>query len=192
MPPPVIANVFKVAHRIEQDLGLGYTIFTRHYRAPGLDVADIAAAYIDHFSGDQVLVLSSNWAFQSMEITPLDGLTAPSFFAFTGGAHGTASGDIVPGYCNVISQRTAVRGPRGRGRMYIGPTTEGALTSGRFLTANLTTIAASWGAFDANMAGDGIQPVVASYVHSDAHDVVSIRADQSAGIQRRRQRRIAP
>jgi hypothetical protein len=51
-----------------------------------------------------------------------------------------------------------------------------------------TTVAvqAAWDTFVTDARAAGVAPVVASYVHADAHDIIAVQARSVMGQQRRR------
>jgi hypothetical protein len=130
--------------------------------------------------------IQTSFACTTLEVTKLDGTTAGQPEAVTSFA-GQSTGDIVPAASGVLSLHTAQRGPRGRGRLYLGPPGEGIIATGQLASGTPANIAGAWATFNAAMAADGFFHCVASYVHADSHDITSYRCDTLLGTQRRRQ-----
>jgi hypothetical protein len=122
------------------------------------------------------------------QILKLDGTSATVPFTIpTGTFKGTASGsDQIAQCCSVVSHHTAQRGPRGRGRTYVGPLVESAQANGVLNSTVQGQQATAWSNFVAGMASDSAPMVVASYVHADANEVTSLHVDTICGTQRRR------
>lgn len=188
MPPlPTIADVYRCTF-VHFGASLD-SVNVLHFRAASATVADVAAGIqegLDAANPFDGIPLS--FTTPAVEILPLDGSSATATFPITG-ANGTGGGDFIPAACFVVSLRTAQRGPRGRGRVYVGPLVESLNHDGKLLTADATGLADNWRDFIDGCAGatPSVQLVVASYVHADAHDVVSHRVDIPLGTQRRRQ-----
>jgi hypothetical protein len=192
MPPlPTIANVYRCA---VPWFGLSPApVNVMHFRTTDTsDVAEIVSAIGDAYdaitSGGPWHCLDNNFSATELAITPLDGVTAQSNQPLGTTMIGSASGELIPSMAGVVSFATTQRGPRGRGRVYVGPITESQQDGGFLETTALTEMLTGWGQWHAAMrAGSpSIDPVVASYVHADAHSIVSIRVDFVVGTQRRR------
>lgn len=130
--------------------------------------------------------MGSSYSATSVSITPLDGSSAATdhgITAITGGS----SGEVIPMASAVVSLKTAQKGARGRGRMYVGPTTEGSQDSGILDSAIQAAMLTGWGNFIASLETDLTPLHVASYTHVDSHEVTSVRIDTLLGTMRRRQ-----
>jgi len=192
MPPlPAIAGVFRVT--IDWSVSNGVTprnVF--HVRSPTATVAQIATGLESAFVAGigQFETVSSLFQFNSVSILPLDGTSATTIHTLatthTGGA---GSGEFIPAMAGVLSLRTAQRGSRGRGRMYLGPSPEAIQTNGQLDNTRVGDSVAGWVAFENHLVAESpsIEMVVASYVHADAHSVTSISMRQIAGTIRHRQ-----
>src|SRR3954451_12387594 len=65
---------------------------------------------------------------------------------------GDGTGDMVPNCAQVVSFHTTQRGPRGRGRAYIGPVTEGNITNGSFTDTFTGGVVSQWETFIGELA----------------------------------------
>ena len=77
--------------------------------------------------------------------------------------------------------------------MYVGPCTEEAITHGKLETAVRAAMITAWGDWRDDIGNVGFDTeadfdlVIASYVHADEHNVVSIDVEIPVATQRRRQ-----
>jgi hypothetical protein len=179
---PVISNVFRTVLLWNQAHGLAPRNVLHFRGSPGTG-AGLASALDTNFADAMWDLVQQDWAFTAVGITPLDGSTAEAIFPVT--AQGsTTNGDWNWQVAAAVSIRTAQRGPRGRGRVYLGPVAESRVSSGIFSTGPATITA--WNDFADAMAGDGYDLGVASYVHSDFHPATRIAMDLVPATQRRR------
>jgi hypothetical protein len=179
---PVIPDVFRVTLNWNPAHGVSPRN-VMHFSAPSKTASqfptDLAAAW----QTAQWDWVQQDWAFTSVDILKLDGVSSTVTVPL--GAQGSlVSGDWIVGACGVLSIKTAQRGSRGRGRLYLGPLPESKLTAGQI--NNALPISTAWSTFFANAATHGWIGGVASYVHADFHPLTSIRADIIPGMQRRR------
>lgn len=101
---------------------------------------------------------------------------------------GSGTGPTIPQSAAIVSLYTLRRGPRGRGRVFAGPISEGSTDNG---VVGLTSKGLMETAWDDFAAGINSQPggpnlVVASYAHSSAQDVNNIVVQNICGTQKRR------
>ena len=162
-----------------------------HVRAASATVSDIASVVGGALgtNGNSVFNnLYTGLEITSIQILPLDGTSAASDWNLPSTVHGSGAGGVLPQTCQVVSFHSAQRGSRGRGRMYIGPVGETQVNNGLITGSSQTTPLAGFGDFVDDMNADtpSTQLVVASYLHSDAHDVTNIRVDTVTGTQRGR------
>lgn len=194
MPPlPTIPNVYRVSLEWDQANGIQPNN-VMHIAAVTGTVDEVAAAIEDAHTSvigthNPWAGMSSSFELTTLKLLPLDGTSAEFDFALSTPWAGSASGEIIPASAAVMSFHTIQRGARGRGRMYVGPTTEGSQINGLITGTVVTEMTAGWIAFQAALLAESpsLQLVVASYVHADANDVTSFRCDSVAGTQRRRQ-----
>lgn len=183
-PLPVIAGVVRCTLNWESNAHPS-THNVLHFLDPVGSATHVAQEIADGFTNDALLDLSSVYILNSVDILPLDGTTASQRGAVSGGPVGFSSGDTIQSACALIDLYTAQRGPRGRGRVFLGPIGESAQANG-FVTSP-AAVSDGWNATIAAWAGsDAGQLVVASYVHADAHEVVTASCRSVYGSQRRR------
>lgn len=183
MPPlPVIDDVFRVTF----NWGGAHGITPRnviHVRAPLLDEQGVSTALVSSFNDDMWKCVQQDYAFSSMDILKLDGTSATQ--TINNAAQGSlTSGDSIPEACGIVSLRTAQRGSRGRGRVFLGPVAESQQAQGVIVSPTTTSIA--WEAFRDELVDNDAELVVASYVHADANPVTNIIMEPIIGTQRRR------
>jgi len=188
MTLPVIADTYRITLNWSTQAGVApRNVF--HVRSSGNTAAAIGALMESEFESTMFAGMASQFALLSLDVLPLDGSSATLVHGMTRSITGDSSGDFVPSTAAVCSFRTAQRGPRGRGRMYIGPCTEGVQTDGILSGTVASSGAAAWAEFmtDLAAASPAAALVVASYKHADAHDVTSLIYELILGTQRRRQ-----
>lgn len=191
-PLPVIANVYRIAVLWNTVAGVTpRNIFHVKCTASSdlQEIVDVIGAAGDSTGVNMWNVCSSSLVATALQITPLDGSTAGVDLAMPTSWTGAQADSQVPSTAAVVSFHTAQRGPRGRGRVYVGPACESTIVSGSLVGANQALMLASWDYFHDTMLADtpSVQLGVASYVHGDFHPIASIRVDNLVGTQRRRQ-----
>lgn len=190
MPLPVIADTFRCTLNWASTGGvLPHNVF--HVQALTGNEADLFAVLEANFTTNMFAFMHDGINIESVDIIKLDGSSAQQSFNMTEFIDGQGTGDVLPAYAAVLSLHTTQRGPRGRGRMFIGPTTEalvdnGTIGGGGFVDATIT----AWDTFKDDLAGAGVDLGVASYAHSDFHGVTTFSMSGVAGIQRRRQEQL--
>lgn len=97
------------------------------FDTPGEDLVEAFTAEVIPLLQD---VLHSNYVLQSFRVETLPGhLTVHE--AAGGGQNGALTGDQLPPFvAGVVTIRSATPGRRGRGRLFLGPVSEGRNTSG--------------------------------------------------------------
>jgi hypothetical protein len=125
-----------------------------------------------------------------LRVTPLDGSGA-TFVLTTSGAKwtGRTAGEAVPAEAALISFRTALRGPRHRGRIYLPWVGEASQSNGAIAAASIANMNTGWTAFISALSAGGATLVIASYVAASAQAVSSFLVEAQSGTQRRRQSR---
>ena len=197
MPPlPVIAGVYRIAYLW---VGGGVNpVNVHHYRISGATptlqtiATNLGNAHAAGAHGG-FEALSSLYNCSAVQITPLDGVTAGQVLGLGRTLTGSATGEQIYNAAAVLSQHTAQRGPRGRGRSYIGPITESVTANGILDATVGANMLSGWNSVHTAMLGSTppATPVVASYKHADAHDVTGIRIDNYVGSMRRRLDKLA-
>jgi hypothetical protein len=184
---PVIADVMRVTLNWEPLAGVAPRNVL-HFRHPGIDPVEAATAVGAALTDEMFAAMHAGYLCNQLAVLPLDGTTATFLQTFVG-VSGNGDGDFLPAVSALVSLRTGVRGPRGRGRCYVGPTTESSSAGGTLLGAAQTDMQAAWDTFRAAVTtafGDG-GLVVVSYTHGDENPVVSSTVEHLLATQRRRQ-----
>jgi hypothetical protein len=191
-PLPVIADVFRVSFEWES-VYPDSPINVVNISCPTGDEADVAAGVEAAFQPSQFDFISSAYSLSSLFVTKLDGVSAGQRFPLTP-VTGGASGEIVSEQTAVVSLGTTQRGPRGRGRIYLGPTTEAMVAHGVMTSMVAASIASIWQDWaNAMIAGSPSQAIgVASYLHADWNQATTITCKVNVGTQVRRLRRTRP
>ena len=188
MPPPVITNVYRVTYLWNQNDGITprNVIHVRGATTP--TATQVGTAVLAANQLHQWKFVSNGWNFTQVEVLPLDGFTAGAFVT-TSATGGEATGDAIPAQAAVVSMRTGHRGSSGRGRVYLGPTTEDSQANGLLNTTSVAQCTTAWNGFLAALASGtpSLELVVASYKHQFANTVTSIFCEVVAATQRRRQ-----
>ena len=190
MPLPVIPFTYRVVFNWNHVAGVK-PVNVIHVRATDLaahTASAVGAGVWGAFQDHQFTVLSSSQQMSSITVLPLDGVSASA--VVTGGPNsGEGSGDICPAISGIVSLRTGLRGSRGRGRIYLGPTTEGKQNGGFISDSDAAALTFAWNHFQSALNGGSppLELVIASYKHADANAVVSANGETACATQRRRQ-----
>lgn len=143
-------------------------------------------AFVDGLAAGSLDYISSQYTLTSIDFLPLDGTTPSHSGAPTSPPDGGGGSDFIVEGCAILSLHTDVRGPRGRGRVFLPALPEAAQSGGTLTSA--TALAAAWMTTLGNW--DGTTEigtlVVASYEHADYNVVDSITVPQIIGTQRGR------
>jgi hypothetical protein len=195
MPLPVIADVFRVTLDWNTVDGVTPRNVINVRCTDTSDVSDIAGAFSDAYSGLSVSPwkpMSSSAECGSLTILPLDGTSAGIEVFMDTHFFGSSGGSIVPSTAVLMKFQTSVRGPRGRGRQYIGPCTEDVIDSGMITTTLRTDVHDAWVAFIEALAtgSPSIEFGIASYVHADFNTLEQVICELAVGTQRRRQNQL--
>jgi hypothetical protein len=191
MPLPVIADTYRVSIDWETHASVR-PVNVFHVRASGATVSDVAdsidASFNPAVNGNPFEAMHSGQQAFSFTVLPLDGASPGFIHSWTNTPAGGGSGEIIPQGAVVVSFHTGQRGPRGRGRMFVGPCRESVVADGVVDNTVQSDTAISFNAWFADMLTQTpvITPVIASYRHRDKHDIDSLRVDRIMGTQRRR------
>src|SRR6478752_10515752 len=131
-PLPTIGNCVRVALNWTAVGGVD-PINVFHLITASTNESDIAAALDDAFQANTgcFQALMANYTLDTYTITLLDGSSAGQVVNALGTPiTGGGGGNMVPQVAAVLSMHTPQRGPRGRGRLYIGPVGETEIDSG--------------------------------------------------------------
>lgn len=194
MALPVIDDVFRVTWNFQSYDGITPRI-VQHYRTSTANGQDVGLALWDAVVDNLFLPMHESFEPTSLSLIRLDGTSAtvvvPRPVDVTANLC-AGDGQIIPASAAVMSWRSLVRGPKGRGRSYIGPVTEGANENGMLVGDSLTELPAAWGSFYVALGEQdpSIGPVVASYVHEEAYLIQGASLSEVLGTQRRRQNQL--
>jgi hypothetical protein len=177
---PVIDECFRVTLRWGGGLNPDvHNVF--HVSSPTATPADVATALDGAWHNGQFGIVSNNYSVQTYLILPLDGSSTTHEFTpdpgNTEGLDGQASGEIIFNIALCLGFLTGQRGPRGRGRLFLGPITEGNIAGPSFHLVDFAALAGAWDAWSADMNTAGVVPGVASYAHHDFHAATAYRAN---------------
>lgn len=183
-PLPIIAGVTRCTLNWESN-DFPPTHNVLHFSGQSGTPNDRAQAIADGFTPDALVALASVYILNSVDFIELDGTSPQVTGTVTSGPIGGSTGDPIPTACALVDLYTDQRGPRGRGRVFLGPIGESAQVGGRLNSPGLVTTGwedtgAAWALSDAGAL------VVASYVHADKHGVQSFHCRTVYGNQRRR------
>lgn len=192
MPLPVIANTYRTSLNWAQPASGQSAVNVMHFRGSTGDETDLFEALEANVDGVMWNFTSSDAAVSTVEIIKLDGNSATQEFptVAAGWSGDQTAGDCAFQVAELVSFRTGVRGPAGRGRIYIPFITESSTGDGGIASpAGLANQQAAWQTFATAMSASGFPLVVASYVNAAAADVTTIVCETLLGTQRRRQDR---
>jgi hypothetical protein len=129
----------------------------------------------------------------AMAILPLDGVTPTQEFTIPP-THAMCAGDSqgIPAAAAIMKWTTAVRGPRARGRSFIGPVAENKQDSGILTITSRESLTDAWTDYFVALSAlsPSVRLCVASYTHSDYNLVTNGVAEAVLGTQRRRQQQL--
>lgn len=189
---PVIPDVYRLTWNFATDQGVTPRI-VQHYYSASSDVAVVGASIVDAAVPDLFYPMPVSFDPYGFDLLPLDGVTPTQTFTFpapVGMCGGNSQG--IPAAAAIMKIKTDVRGPRGRGRSYIGPVAEDQQDSGVLAVGARNSMQDAWNEFlPALQALDPeIFLVVASYTHGDYNLVVNLVWESILGTQRRRQQQL--
>jgi len=192
-PLPTIGNCIRVGIPwIGPGGGTAYNVL--HLITNTTDLEQLASDIEDAFVSVATAPfadVSSDYSFQAVDLTPLDGSTATQRISLATSHTGGTGGNYILNTCALLSMKTNQRGPRGRGRLYLGPISEGAFTNGAITSPG--TMSNGWRDWEDEMTSSASVASlgVASYVHAEVNGVTSMTVKTKAATQRRRQSRFA-
>ena len=87
---------------------------------------DVFNLFDGNVGGDMWACMKDAYVIESLTILKMDGITPGSDFLTDGSTkwQGQSTGEIVPNVSSCVSLKTAERGRRRRGRVFVGPCTE--------------------------------------------------------------------
>lgn len=189
MALPVISNIFRVTfNHVPASGHPSHNVM--HFSSAGNEAglaADIDAA-LGTLAADSHLFwpMSSSWKCTTIDVLALDGTGTTQTFTLTNDQQGGASGAAVYQAAGIVSLHTALRGSRGRGRVYIGPAAEDAQADGILNSTGKALCQTAWNTFKLEVGLNGSPLYVASYAHSTAQIVETCTVQNYIATQRRR------
>jgi len=132
--------------------------------------------------------LPSAWKLTTVDVLALDGTSTTQTFTLTNDQQGGAGGSAMYQVSGLVGLQTAVRGSRGRGRVYLGPAAEDAQANGILDATGKGVCQTAWTQFLSASTTAGNLMVVASYEHATAELVTTATVRNYMATQRRRAR----
>jgi hypothetical protein len=191
-PLPVINDVFRCV--LEWTGAPGHAVNVLHIRGVGKTATQVMTALNANANSDMWFGVNSSMSVTTVVITKLDGSSAgvPFTPATPANWDGGEAGQYVPALAGLVSIRTAQRGSRGRGRVYLPFWSETENDGGKWASStNRNSCLAAWGVFAGALAAAGLELGVASYKHADFHVLSTIDVPVKLATQRPRQSRVA-
>jgi len=142
---------------------------------------------------DMFLTVQESYTLTGVDIILLDGTSATQHWTFGTGIEGQAGGNLIPQAAGVLSLHTDQRGPRGRGRMFLGPLGEADQDAGYIGISTPALVTDAWDDFNDALEASSIDArmVVASYVHAEYNPVRTFSMRRKTGTMRRRMKQLA-
>lgn len=190
MPPlPEIPGVVRLTWNFQTVSGVTPRI-VQHLFSATSNMEDLGQAIVDSAPEGLFGPMLAGHEPASISLLPLDG-TTPTY------EHSTVwndplclgTGQMMPAVCALLQFKTNQRGPRGRGRSFIGPIVEQANLDGVLDGTTRGNLQDAWVVFATGISThvDGGILCVASYTHEDQHLVTNLTIDTVVATQRRRQ-----
>jgi hypothetical protein len=189
---PVIANVWRVTFEFNEAHGISPRNVMHFLDSGGDRTADgVFNAINDNLpSGGLWGPVGDEYTVQQLGIIKLDGTSATTFHPTDTSAkwQGGVGGDIIPNGAAVVKLQTGLRGREHRGRVFLGPLSEGAQADGYIGSTIQSDTTSDWVAFTNALVGLGtpMPLVVASYRHATAAQVIDVGCRHHIGSMRRR------
>jgi hypothetical protein len=193
-PLPTIGNCVRVA--IEYNASAGVKpVNVLHLITNSEDEVAIGAALDDAFddaTDNPFTIVMANFSPETYLITLLDGSSAGQRINANTTRAGAGGGNLIPSVAGVLSLHTPQRGPRGRGRLYLGPVGEASQDAGILSTGERSSTLLGWQEVNDLLAASPVAASlgVASYVHAEVNGVTSMSIRPQYGSQRRRQNQL--
>lgn len=188
-PLPVIENCYRITTNFQSVAGCQpHNVW--HVLAPSSDVTEVAEAIYNFEQEGLYGVMPAAFEPTSYDVLPLDGESPAIRYDRPVGSEELClgSGDWIPEAAAVVRFRTHVRGPKGRGRLFVGPLQEAANVNGTVIGDAYPDMITAWQNYY-NELQTQLVPMylaVASYTHAEANPVASISGDTHVVTQRRR------
>lgn len=193
MPLPVIANTYQVVLNWTNASAPRDAANTLHF-LDQLGTQTIANLNTDIEASVGAIMwqaVTASARVNSMRITPLDGVTAGVTFSVAAAAKWTGGGgaDAILQGAQVVSLKSAQRGPRGRNRVFLPWVAEDRQVNGTIDSVVTANVAGAWATFVSAMSALDWQLVAVSAVHNEENALASLSVSSRLYTQRRRARR---
>lgn len=193
MPLPVIPDVYQVVLNWSNANAPRDAANTLHFldTVGTQTVANLNADIEASVGAIQWQAVTASARVNAMRITPLDGATAGTTFVVAAAAKWTGGGgvDAILQGSQVVSLKSAQRGPRGRNRVFLPWVAEDRQVNGTIDGVVTGNVAGAWATFTSTMLAAGWQLVAVSALHNEANDVINLSVSSAMKTQRRRARR---
>jgi hypothetical protein len=188
MPLPVIADVFRVTWDWSTFGGALNAVNVMHFSAPGKTAAQVLDALDAHQVGGLFDPVSGDANVHTISAQPLDGASGITARPPATPAHwiGGVGVSPVPQVAAIIKLGTGLSGRSNHGRIFLPYVDEGGMLDGIITPAFVTSATGAWVTFLNAMAAAGVALGVASYKHSNWHQVLAVVMESHVGTQRRR------
>jgi hypothetical protein len=164
---PTINNCTRVAFSWHVGTGGPTATNVMHFGTASTDTAALRTALDTNVSTNMWVGVSSGATIFQLAITPLNGTAATDLYSVAG-TKWTGAGsnpDYVPAVAAVVSFKTAKRGRRFRGRVFLPFLCESSINNGSLAAAPIINQTA-WDTFRTAMSSASFPLMVASYGHS--------------------------
>lgn len=192
MPLPVIANTYQVVFNWTYANAPRDASITLHFKdnLGTQDEDDLEAAIEANVTQAMWTNVIGGARINNLRITKLDGTSAGKDYTQPINAKwgGSGAGGAILQGAQVMSLKSATRGPRGRNRVYLPWIAESEQTDGVLTSANVGTMTTAWVTFVNAMAAQDWWLMAVSAAHNDAHQVVNVTGRSFLATQRRRAR----
>lgn len=205
IPLPVLIGTYRVAFKWLQGPTTQTAVNVMHINATtGTSAsADVFEALQDAVTAAMWTGVVNNASVDTVDITPLDGVSGTTSFSTGSGAiwTGQSAGQFVVAASMLVKFQTGVRGRDNRGRMFLPFISENGIANGFCDPTNMAVCQAAFVAFQAALQADGgpsgpFNHVVAAYdrrhsgVGAHITPVTAYVAESAQGTMRRRQQRL--
>lgn len=212
MPPlPVISGVHRVAFNWRVSATGPFATNVMHFKGASTDTLALKNALDANVTTAMWAGCGTTTNVYQLQITPLDGSSATVIYAVSGAkwAGSVVGTAIEPAPSVIVALKTATRGRRSRGRVFIPFPDETSVNNGSF-SGTIATNQSAWDTFRTAMNTSLYPMVVASYGHGyhktggkgqpivytpvtwapDSYPVTSCTVESVLGTQRKRQSRL--
>jgi hypothetical protein len=190
MPLPIITDTWRAAIELKAPGARDPVINVVHINSAATDSATFNADFCDAWATNTAPYLQSDWIWQPITWTKLDGsASVVQVWGSTTAGGGDTTHAIGLNSAACWGWRTPVAGRSNRGRSYLGPITVASLSATKpdlLETAPLAAMQASADALVADLITADIPLVVASYTLASARQVTSTKVNPNVCTQRRR------